>query len=104
MRRNEKGGNEMSENNKTVIKIRTKENMYYTYMELPWEQLKHDENCKTFKNVRDYAKFLARDKIVDIVSNTDNNLIYLFPENMAISKDSIKEIFIGELMELKPKD
>ena len=103
-----RGGNEMKENDKpidrTVIKIRTKENMYYTFMEFPWDQLEHDDNCDTFDNVRDYAKFLAKGKIVELVYNTDNNLIYLVPENMAISKDSIKEIFIDETIALAPRD
>ena len=55
-----RGGKEMKENDKpidrTVIKIRTKENMYYTFMEFPWDQLEHDNNCKTFKDVKSYAR------------------------------------------------
>ena len=98
----------MKENDKpidrTVIKIRTKENMYYTFMEFPWEQLEHDENCKTFENVRAYAKYLASGKIQDIVFNNDEELLYLFPENKAISKDSIKEIYIEETIALRPQN
>lgn len=98
----------MKENDKpidrTVIKIRTKENMYYTYMEFPWEQLENDENCETFKDVRAYAKFLAKSKIVELVYNIDNDLVYLVPENMAISKDNIKEIYIEETIALAPRD
>ena len=98
----------MKENDKpidrTVIKIRTKENMYYTYMEFPWEQLEHDENCKTFVSVQAYANYLANSKIQDIVSDNNNDLIYLYPENMAISKDSIKEIFVSEAIALRPQN
>ena len=86
---------------RTVIKIRTKENMYYTYMEFPWEQLEHEEDCKTFKDVKSYAKFLANDKIQEIVCNENKNLIYLYPETKAISRDSIKEIYIEEIIALK---
>lgn len=102
-----KGGKEMKDNDvsndRTVIKIRTKENMYYTFMEFPWEQLENDQNCKTFGSVRAYAKFLARGKIQDIVYNDSNELLYLVPENIAISKDSIKEIFIDETIALAPR-
>ena len=91
-------------NDRTVIKIRTKENMYFTYMEFPWEQLEHDDNCKTFKNVRAYAKYLAQGKIEEIVFHDNNELLYLFPENMAISKDCIKEIFIDETVALLPDE
>ena len=103
-----KGGNEMKDNNvpndRTVIKIRTKENLYYTYMEFPWEEIEHDENCNTFKDVRAYAKYLAQGKIQDIVYNENNSLLYLFPENKAISKDSIMEIYIEETIALRPEN
>ncbi len=98
----------MRENDKpidrTVIKIRTKENMYYTFMEFPWEQLEKDENCKTFKDVRAYAKYLAQGKIQDIVFSDTNELLYLFPESKAISKDSIMEIYIEETIALRPQN
>lgn len=89
---------------RTVIKIRTKENMYYTFMEFPWEQLEHDENCKNFKNVKAYANYLAQGKLQDIVFNETNNLLYLWPENKAISKDSVMEIYIEETVALRPQD
>lgn len=102
-----KGGKEMRENDRpidrTVIKIRTKENMYYTFMELPWEQLENDENRKTFKNVKAYARFLANNKIQDIVCGKEE-LLYLYPENKAISRDSIKEIYIEDTIALKPEN
>lgn len=98
----------MKENDKpidrTVIKIRTKENMYYTYMEFPWEQLEQDENHKTFKDVRAYAKYLADGKIQEIVFNNQDGLLYLFPENKAISKDCIQEIYIEETIALAPRN
>ena len=103
-----KGGNEMKEEDRpidrTVIKIRTKENMYYTFMEFPWEEISHDESCKAFKNVRAYAKYLAAGKIQDIVFEHTNELLYLFPENKAISMDSIQEIYIDETIALKPEN
>ena len=89
---------------RTVIKIRTKENMYYTFMEFPWEQLEHDENRKNWKDVRAYAKYLADGKIQDIVFNNDNGLLYLYPENKAISKDSIMEVYIEETIALRPQN
>lgn len=91
-------------NDRTVIKIRTKENMYYTFMEFPWEQLEQDENCKTFESVQAYAKYLAQGKIQDIVFNDTNELLYLFPENKAISKDSIMEVYIEETIALAPRN
>lgn len=91
-------------NDRTVIKIRTKENMYYTFMEFPWEQLEQDENCKTFESVRAYAKYLAQGKIQDIVFNSANELLYLFPESKAISKDSIMEVYIEETIALAPRN
>lgn len=91
-------------NDRTVIKIRTKENMYYTFMEFPWEQLEHDENCKQWASVRAYAKYLADGKIQDIVFNSTDKLLYLYPEHKAISKDSIMEVYIQEIMALVPKD
>ena len=97
----------MKENDKlidrTVIKIRTKENMYYTFMEFPWEQLENDENCKTFKDVKAYAKYLANSRIQDIVCDKDE-LLYLYPENKAISRDSIQEIYIEESAALRLKN
>lgn len=89
---------------RTVVKIRTKENMYYTFMEFPWEEIKHDENCKHFIDIRAYAKYLAQGKIQDIVFNTDNNLIYLYPENKAISRDNIKEVYVEETIALRPEN
>jgi len=88
---------------RTVVKIRTKENMYYTFMEFPWEQLENDEDCKNFKDVRAYAKYLAQGKIQDIVFNETNELLYLYPENKAISKDCIKEIYVEETIALLPE-
>ena len=90
---------------RTVIKIRTKENMYYTFMEFPWKEIQQDEACKTFKDARAYAKYLAQGKIQDIVFDpTNNNLLYLFPENKAISRDNIKEIYVDEIIALKPEN
>lgn len=94
----------MKENNKpidrTVIKIRTKENMYYTFMEFPWDQLEHDDNCKTFKDVKSYARYLADGKIEEIVFTNPNELIYLYPEHKAISRDSIMEIYTEDTIAL----
>ena len=89
---------------RTVVKIRTNENMHYTYMEFPWEQLEHDDNCKTFESVSAYARFLAKGKIQDIVCNTDNELLYLFPEDKAINRNDIKEVYIEEYKALAPRD
>ena len=91
-------------NDRTVIKIRTKENMYYTFMEFPWEQLEHDENCKRFKSVKAYAKYLANAKIQDLVFNDSNELLYLWPENKAISRDCIQEIYVEETIALRPEN
>lgn len=90
-------------NDRTVIKIRTKENMYYTFMEFPWEQLENDKNCKTFKNVRAYAKCLANSRIQDIVCDKED-LLYLYPEGRAISRNNIQEIYIEETIALRPAD
>ena len=94
---------ETKPNDRTTIKIRTKENMYYTFMEFPWEHLEHDENCKTFENVQAYAKYLAQNKIRDIMCDT-NELLYLFPEDRIISRDNVKEIYIEETIALKPSN
>ena len=85
---------------RTVIKIRTKENMYYTFMEFPWEQLEKDENRKTFKDVKSYARYLADGKIEEIVFTNPNELIYLYPEHKAISRDSIMEIYTEDTIAL----
>ena len=86
----------------TAIKIRTNENMYYTFMRLFWDELKTSEDCKTFANVQQFARYLARDKIQDIVSDTSNTLLYLYPEDKAINRNDIKEIYIDECRHLVP--
>ena len=90
-------------NDCTVIKIRTNENMYYTYMIITWNDLEHLEDCKTFESVQDFANYLAIDKIQSIASDTHNNLLYLYPERKVINRNDIKEIYIEDHRELKAK-
>lgn len=89
--------------NYTAIKIITNDNMYYTFMRFPWNELETDENCKHFESVRNYAEWLARNKIQDITFDTNNTLLYLHPEGRAVNRNNIKDIYIDEYIIVEPQ-
>ena len=81
--------------NITYIKIKTKENMFYTLSVIPWDEVAAESECQTFNSIEEYIKFMTARQIQIIVENKDkNNLIYMYPENKAIDRDNIKEIFV----------
>ena len=78
----------------TYVKIRTKDNMYYTLCKISWEEAIEHEESETFNSIQEYIDFITRREIQNIVDNNDgNSLIYMYPENKAVSRDNIKEIF-----------
>lgn len=89
--------------NITYIKIRTKENMFYTLSKLEWNDLVNDGNSETFGTMEEYVKYVTSKQIQNITNNVDNKLIYLYLENRALNRDDIKEIFVETHKPLKAK-
>ena len=87
----------------TYIKIRTKDNMYYTLCIINWEEAAEQGESETFDSIQEYVDFVTRRHIQNIVDNNDgNSLIYMYPENKAVSRDNIKEIFTETVISKPP--
>ena len=87
----------------TYIKIKTKDNMYYTMCIISWEEAMYEGESESFDSIQEYIDFITRRQIQNIVDNKDgNSLIYMYPENKAVSRDNIKEIFTETVISKLP--